>query len=109
MPESAAIPPTNPPTNDVTISSQIQLSGNGNNCTTRPARMFSFGMLLSKANAAHTTNKAAKPEQNACNDVLPIKNATKKAIMAATHHGEKKPQTKDKISMIKNNISSKPL
>jgi hypothetical protein len=46
-------------------------------------------MLFISANMIHKTNIAPKPDQNVLPDVLPINNAAKNAMAAATHQGNR--------------------
>jgi len=66
--------------------------------------MLSLGMLLKSASIVQVINTAAKPAPKDRAGVLPINSAGRKAAMAITHQGKKKPLAKVNIRMMKNSM-----
>ena len=87
-PDRAAIPPVIPPIKPVNSNIKIHLC-KWNNCETRAANIFSFGMLLSTAKVIQTMVKDKNPDTNELNGPIPNSIARKNAVKGPAHQGIK--------------------
>lgn len=103
IPDNADIPPTSPPISAVINNISIQC-GSWNKWVTFLTRIWSLGILLSKASIIQAMATPPKPDQKDRTLVLLKNAAARNAITATDHQGKTKPARNDKINIMMNSI-----